>query len=109
MIFQRCWGINCGVSFKTYSKCVNAWMYIVQNYSSIKTISPRTRKVLLVKQQSAMRDHSYDQDHRIFFDDFKILATAQDPFDLSLKANLLIHKYKPELNIKTQPMNSNNF
>ena len=54
----------------------------------------------MVKAQSAIRDNSYDHDHRIFPEDFKILTTAQDPFDLSVKENLLIHKYKPELNVQ---------
>ena len=62
-------------------------------------ISSRTRRPLMIKAQSAIRDHSLDHDHRIYPHNFSILTTDQNPFELSIKENLLISKHKPELNI----------
>ena len=62
-------------------------------------ISSLTGKPIKSKQ-SAVSDHLRVCDsHNACFDDFDVLASANNNFELELKESLLIHRDKPSLNL----------
>ena len=64
-------------------------------------VSALTGKITNSQQSTAVRDHLLFCSHRASLDDFSILTTARNNFELELKESLLIHRDKPSLNKTT--------
>ena len=50
--------------------------------------------------KSSVLSHSCASGHKVDFDDFKILSSCSDSYELMIHENLLINKYKPTLNVQ---------
>ena len=61
-------------------------------------ISPRTGKVVKGTLSTAVRDHMLFCDHRVAWDDFKVLGNESNNFLLELKESLFIKRDQPILN-----------
>ena len=60
-------------------------------------ISPITGKHTSNPTKSSVLSHS---GHKVDFDDFKILSSCSDSYELMIHESLLINKYKPTLNVQ---------
>ena len=49
---------------------------------------------------SSVLSHSCASGHKVDFDDFKILSSCSDSYELMIHESLLINKYKPTLNVQ---------
>ena len=63
-------------------------------------ISPITGKHTSNPTKSSVLSHSCASGHKVDFDDFKILSSCSDSYELMIHESLLINKYKPTLNIQ---------
>ena len=61
-------------------------------------VSPRTGSLLNTPAFSRIREHSYQQDHRINTEDFSIKAQTKHPTNLKILEALYIKSEKPSLN-----------
>ena len=72
--------------------------HFLQRVCEHRGISSRTRRIVAVPPFSAIREHCLSTGHPILQEDFKIVSTASDPWDLCIRESLLIKKQRPELN-----------
>ena len=63
-------------------------------------ISPITGKHTSNPTESSVLSHSCASGHKVDFDDFKILSSCSDSYELMIHESLLINKYKPTLNVQ---------
>ena len=61
-------------------------------------ISPRTNRPITSPKFSAPKAHSISEDHVITKDNFSIIASTNNPYDLKILESLYIHTEKPSLN-----------
>ena len=87
---------NCNVTY--YGKTIR---HLKQRASEHMGVSHLTGKVIKSQQSTAVRDHLLFCSHQVSIDDFSILATGRNNFELELKESLLIHRDKPSLNKTT--------
>ena len=87
---------NCNVTY--YGKTIR---HLKVRASEHMGVSALTGKVSNSQQSTAVRDHLLFCSHQVSFDDFSIITTARNNFELELKESLLIHNDKPSLNKTT--------
>ena len=63
-------------------------------------ISAITGKHTSNPAKSGVLSHSCASGHKVDFDDFKILSSCSDSYELMIHESLLINKYKPNLNVQ---------
>ena len=79
--------------------------YIGQTTRHLKTrisehrgLSPRTGKALGNPNFSSIREHCLDTGHDFSVNDFEVIATGRDKYELKILESLLIKHYRPKLN-----------
>ena len=92
------------IVYKFKCGCCNA-SYYGKTYRHFKTrasehagVSHLTGKRTNSANTSAVKDHMLVCDHQVTFEDFSVLATANNNFKLEIKESLLISRDKPILN-----------
>ena len=75
--------------------------WIKHRYLEHKGLSFRTGFPLQNPSFSANRAHSYERDHQLSYQDFRIMTSASNKIDLAISESLLIRKMSPQINNNT--------